>query len=169
MELYHTLRVCLEPDSYEWYPAPNGVNDQTSALRGMKYAVKDLNGAIKKIQHMWNLPRKKIALAGYSAGGVMALQMCSRSYHPFAGIASVSGAILDPASLKPAKHDTPILIRHNIDDDCFKWEERYLPMKEALQEKNYNVSLVEGQEGGHGLSRYDAELAGNFLAPLLGY
>jgi phospholipase/carboxylesterase len=169
MDLPNTLVICLEPSNLRWYPQPNGPNDQREAVAGMERATDFLNKRLSKIQRAFRLRRQQIALVGYSAGSVMALNMCVNSNQPFAAVASMAGAILEPEHMPVANNQTPILLRHAIDDDCFKWDERYIPMKQSLLRGGYNVYVSEKNYGGHGISTEDAGTFGRFLAPFLGY
>lgn len=169
MQLPNTLSVCIEPHGLEWYPQPNGANDQADAVDGLQAAVKVLNSRISKIQRAFRLRRRQIALVGFSAGSVMAIQMAAHSEQPFAAIASLAGAILQPEKMPKAPNQTPILLRHAIDDDCFTWDERYLPMKNSLLEKGYNLYVSEKQSGGHGVGIEDARTIGRFVGTHLGY
>lgn len=169
MELDESVISVLEPNELAWYPQPNGADDQKDSITGMKYNLLELEHYICKIQRTFRLKRSKIAIVGYSAGAVMALQLASRSKHPFAAVVSMAGAILDPTELPEAPSQTPILIRHAVDDDCFSWDERYLPMKQALHDKNYNLFYSEKANGGHGIQREDAVVIGKFLTKNLNY
>jgi phospholipase/carboxylesterase len=171
---YHTglldsLQVILEPHRFQWYPAPNGAQNQDEAVAGLKDAVLEINKRISKVQRAFHLRRNQIAIIGFSAGSVMALQVMAASQQPLAAIASFAGAILQPEEMPEAPHQTPILLRHAIDDDCFSWDERYLPMRDALKKKNYNLYTSEKFYGGHGISVEDARVIGKFVAPYLGY
>ncbi len=106
---------------------------------------------------------------GYSAGGVMALRMAEMASRDFAAVACIAGAVLAPGSLAPARIGTPILLRHNVDDDVFGWDERFVPSRDALVDRGYNVSVQEAEVGGHGASLADAHLVGRFIATHLGY
>src|SRR5687767_5083735 len=75
MELENTLTVCLEPEHLEWYPQPNGADDQEAAVEGIDLAVKEINNRISKVQRTFRFRRQQIALVGFSAGSVMALQV----------------------------------------------------------------------------------------------
>lgn len=169
MQLPNTLSICIEPHNLEWYPQPNGPDNQIDAVEGLKFAIKELNARISKIQRSFRLRRRQIAIVGFSAGSVMAIQMAADSEQPFAAVASLAGAILEPDAMPAAPNQTPILLRHAIDDDCFKWEERYLPMKKSLQDNGYNLYVSEKQNGGHGVSIEDARVIGRFVGMHLGY
>lgn len=169
MDLPNTLKISLQPIYLRWYPQPNGVEDQENAVSGMKEATAILSRKIRQVQRAFRLRRNQIALVGYSAGAVMALQMVACSEQPFAAVVSLAGAILEPEEYPIAKNQTPILLRHAVDDDCFSWEERYLPMRRTLLDNGYNLYTNEKQYGGHGLTVNDAEASGRFVGAHLGY
>jgi predicted esterase len=167
--LWRSLKVILEPRNLEWYPQPNGPEDQAGALWGQNKARQCLEDEVKRIERGWGITKKDICIVGFSAGSVMAIQMLAYSDQPYAGILSLAGAILKPADLPKGKFDTPVMLQHNMDDDCFKWEERYLPMKKALIEKGYNVQTKEGFDGGHNLTGEEVDLTRSFVAKRFGY
>lgn len=167
--LSDSMIVVLEPDMLRWYPQPNGPADQVDAVAGLAEAVRVVNQKIGTIQRAFHLKRRQIVVAGYSAGAVLALQLLAASHQPFAAVVSFGGAILEPDKMPKAPTQTPVLLRHAIDDDCFKWDERYLPMKQALIENDYNLFVSEKPDGGHGIYRQDATAIGRFCAPHLGY
>jgi len=107
-------------------------------------------------------------LVGFSAGAVMSIWLGAHSNKPFAGVISLAGAILEPTQLPKAKHKTPFLIQHNRDDDCFKWGERYLPMKRALLRQGYNVNFKEGH-GGHTLTFDEVSMTRRFCRNIFQY
>jgi predicted esterase len=164
-----TTIVVLEPNKLEWYPPPNGVHDQAQAVKGIDAAVKAINGTISRIQRGFRFKRSQIALVGVSAGSVMAIQVAAASDKPFAAVCAMAGAILEPDKLPKAKNQTPILLRHAYNDNCFTWEERYLPMKKALTDKGYNIFVSEKAEGAHNVSAHDAYVLGQFARRRLGY
>lgn len=156
-ELKNTLIVCLTPEYLSWYPSPNGPKNQFNAIEGMKKSVIEVDQIIKNIQNDYSLNRKEIAIIGFSAGGVMALQINAHSNELFGAIVCHNGAILEPKEL-PTGNKTPILVIHSKDDGVFSWNERYLPMKEALIEKNYNVEFIENESNGHFISNIEDSL-----------
>lgn len=154
-ELNETVLIAIEP-AIEWYPIPRGMDNQNEAIEGLKFAIPNLEKVISKCEKEFNIPRNKVALAGFSAGAVMAIQIAANSEQSFAAVISHAGAILDPTSLPAAKNDTPFLLLHAKDDDCFSWDERYLPMKKALIEKGYEIDTFEKENGGHYMSSDEA-------------
>ncbi len=169
MELTDSMSVILEPQNLRWYPQPNGPADQKDAVDGLADAVYAVNLRINMIQRAFRIKRSRIAVVGYSAGSVVALQMLAAADKPYAAVVSFAGAILEPGNMPKAKTQTPVLLRHAIDDDCFEWQERYVPMKESLLTKDYNLFVSESMDGGHNMRRVDATLIGSFLKTKLGY
>ena len=170
-ELNNTALVGMEPE-VEWYPIPNGVGDQANAVHGMKKARKALLRNIGLVQRHLGYNSRQIALVGFSAGAVMALQCAFRSDEELAGVVAHSGAILQPRKTPPARFlNTPFLLMHNENDTCFSWHERYLPMKKALLKRGYSVSTIEATNPAitHGLTSQDVVQAAIFLSGRLGY
>lgn len=153
--LRNAILVAVQPLK-EWYPCPNGINDQTEAIDGLKFAIPNLNKLIFNLQNQFNIPDKDTVLVGFSAGAVMALQILAYTDKNYAGCVSHAGAILDPENLPQAQNNTPILLIHTEDDDCFEWEERYLPMKKALLKQGFNVTTKELSYGGHQMDIEDS-------------
>jgi len=151
--LPNTLIVAMRSIFWRWYPQPISAVDQAGAVKGLPMAREIIERHIRGVEAIWNIPRKKTALVGYSAGAVMALQLMAYAEEPFAACVSLCGAILEPKSLPRCKYDkddqTAVLLVHNQDDYCFDWDERYIPMKKALRAKGYRPHLLESEFGGH--------------------
>jgi predicted esterase len=137
MELPDTMIVGLQSKYHAWYPAPNGINDQTNAVDGMKYVLTEINDTIARIKKTWKLRDGQICLLGHSAGAVMAIQ--SALSFNFKSVVSLAGAILVPEDMPECTIKTKFFIQNNTDDDCFEWHERFLPMQNALELKKYNT------------------------------
>jgi predicted esterase len=100
---------------------------------------------------------------------VMAVDLATRASKRYGGAVCLSGAILEPKLVPPAKSETtPIMLIHKVDDDCFSWEERYLPMKNILQQQGYATTCIERPYGGHHISLSDLVTTSEWIAPLLG-
>lgn len=164
MGIQDALLVTAQTHQVAWYPAPNGANDQEYALLGIDNAVQNANKIIRSMNDAYEIPFEKIIVMGFSAGAVVAIQTVSRSEVALGGAIAYAGAILDPDSLPECRFPKmPILLRHNEDDDCFEWEERYLPMKKALRDKGYKLSVSESLFGGHRPALKDFLLFGNWI------
>lgn len=167
--LNRSVLAVIQPKNLEWYPAPNGPKDQKNAIDGLNHNVRFLNSRIKSIRSIYGGDCNNVGLIGYSAGAVMSLKVIEGSEMNFAGCVCLSGVVLDPLNLRPAMNNTPILLKHNFDDECFGWEDRYIPSRDALIAKGYNITVEEKQDGGHGVKLEDIHMAGRFLRSRFGY
>lgn len=157
--------IAIEPN-VEWYPAPNGAGDQDNSLFGLKSSVPKLDNFISEIENKFEIDRSEIVLSGFSAGAVMAIQIAAYAKQPFKAVISHNGAILEPKDLPKSIYSTKHLVFHNEDDDCFSWEERYIPMKNILIENGYNLETAENEFGGHILNSDDVNYAGIWIKKL---
>ncbi len=155
-----TQLAAIEPKE-EWYPAPRGSKNQTDAVEGLKSTVPKLNKFISD-----NFESKNVVLLGFSAGAVIAIQLAAQT-NLYSGVVVHNGAILEPENLSPCQ--TPFLLLHSKDDDCFSWHERYLPMKKAFLEKGFKVNFIENELGGHSISAKDRAQASNWIASIFNH
>lgn len=164
-----TAIVLITPINREWYPMPNGVLDQKEAVSGLIPAKKVIDNVVKRINSELKIPNHKIAIAGFSAGGVMANYVCSNSNNEYAACICHSGAILEPEKVPKCKFKKmPFVLTHSYDDDAFDWEERYIPMKNSLIKNEYNLQCLESRFGHH---VYDEEIdfSASVICKRLGY
>jgi len=149
-EFNNTVFVGPTPHGFAWYPLPTSATDQDRALAGLPRARDAINAVVDAVQRRFSIPKSKIVLAGFSAGGVMAIETAAHSNEPFAAVVCHSGAILEPKNLPECKHPKmPVILTHCKDDDCFEWFERYVPMKEALFLNGYDTYALESRKGNH--------------------
>lgn len=161
--LQHSLFLGIDPED-EWYPMPNGPDDQGQAVAGLESSVLRLKNFIEILQFTYKFSPEQTALVGFSAGAVMALQLALNFGENYAAVICHSGAILQPQNVRPNKKDTTFFLLHSQDDDCFFWDERYVPMKNALSQNGYNTLTVERRTGGHHVFSDDI----SFVAKSLG-
>lgn len=170
LQLPNTLVVAMRPHGYAWYPMPINSFDQDDAVRGLPLAVKAVDKRIKSIRSSWRLKNKDICLLGFSAGSVVSIQLAALTSDPFAGVVSLAGAVLEPHRLpKSDGRETAFMLQHNEDDSCFDWFERYLPMRDGLINKGYNVWTLEKPWGNHQVMARDIVSISNHIGPLFGY
>lgn len=163
-KLKDTVFVGPTPDGYAWYPMPIDSTNQQNAVLGLPKAVKALESVQQAVEKRFGIGKSKTALVGFSAGGVVAIQTAAYSEKSYSSVVCHSGAILEPDDLPVCSHyNCPVLLTHTKDDYCFDWFERYLPMKTALIKKGYPAYVLEKNEGGHQVSKYDMEQAIIFL------
>lgn len=171
-ELYNTTFVGITPWSghqVEWYPQPYSATDQGEAVAGLKVACHFIEKIISSIKDRFKIPRNKIGLIGFSAGAVMSLYVSTHSKQDLAGVVVHSGAALEPNKIPQRKNNTDILLTHGKQDYCFDWYERYVPMKNTLLERGYNIFAVEDPDEVHRVSYMNIVNSANFLGPRLGY
>jgi len=165
-----TVIVGITPKNFQWYPQPFNPLDQNEAVAGLNRARIIIEAMLDRIEDEFNIPRLKTALVGFSAGGVMANYVATHSEFELAGVVCHAGAILEPNEIPQCKFaDMPIVLTHCMDDQVFDWNERYRPMKNGLQNKNYNVSFLENQWGNHSLKMSDVQYGATELSDRLGY
>lgn len=92
----------------------------------------------------------KVTLAGFSQGGVIALQLGLRCETPFAGIMALSTYVHDHENLAGevsfASIDVPIFMAHGVADPMIPIA-RAVTSREALTSLNYQVEWHEYQMG----------------------
>jgi predicted esterase len=166
MNLSDTVGVVVEPRRLAWYPPPNGPEDQKMAVWGLSQAVPVVLTLLDQIRNHFNIPAKKMVVGGFSAGAVVANQLVAHGSVQYAACVSMGGAILEPERLPHATHQTPFILQHNLQDSCFSWHERYMPMRDGLKKRGFVTIPIEEHLGGHDLYRRDAVSIGKELARL---
>ena len=139
----------------EWYPIPNGSNDQEEAVLGLCNNLEKIRSYIAEKISEYEIPEQNVILIGFSAGAVVALSIVTYLQAPYGMAISHSGAILDLERIKNCSVPTKIKLIHRWDDLCFSWDERYVPMKTTLENKNYNLEFQESGFGNHMVYKND--------------
>lgn len=153
--------VSIEPE--EWYPIPNGPLDQCASVNGIKTNLYSLHKMVKRISNSFGIEKENVSLIGFSAGAVMALELTAHNKKPFHSVVSHAGAILRTDTFPICKNNTPILLMHNKNDNCFYWDERFIPMCECLKNKNYRFKVSVKNTGLHNISSEDIRIATDFM------
>lgn len=160
--------IAIEPIT-EWYPMPNGIDNQINAIIGLQELLPKLDDLMFNISKKYNIDKSKIILSGYSAGAVVAVKIATSSTDSYGAVVSHNGAILDTYNVSNSKNNTPFLLLHNKNDNCFTWEERYLPMKNTLLEKEYNLNVLEYDDGYHDILKEDVENVGLWIKTIFNH
>ena len=163
IDIQKLVFYCLEPE-VEWYPMPNGIDNQSEAIEGLHDNLPIIRNSIKELIAAENIPISNTILIGFSAGGVVALGLACNFDDEYNLVISHSGAILEPGALKPCAVKTKFFLFHREDDYCFDWHERYLPMKNALISQGYNVLFTERGFGNHTIYKNDVEEIQHFIS-----
>lgn len=152
---------CVYPD-VEWYPMPNGVTKQNNSVKGLEKTTAGIMKLISDISKSDGFQEKNAVLAGHSAGAVVA---CSVWLNGKYGTLVVhNGCVLDVKNIPVADRPSKCLLFHNRDDNCFAWEERYLPTRNTLISNGYDVTCIEKSTGGHAITATDVSIAAIMIA-----
>lgn len=158
----NTILIGFTPNGRAWYPMPRNAQDQDAAVDGLPAAVFSIQEELEEIQQEYGIPDENLAIVGFSAGSVMALQYLFESQKNLAAVFAHSGAIFQPKAVPIARTKTPVVLFHNTNDDCFDWEERFVPMQISLIEQGYTTfELID--DGGHAMYLEDLEHMELFL------
>jgi predicted esterase len=141
----------------EWYPIPNGANDQDEAVVGLSENLPKIREYIQDAIKENDIPIQNTILIGFSAGAVVAIELAIYFQESYGLVVAHSGAILCPENVKKSTISTSFIVLHNHDDACFSWGERYLPMHNTLIENGYDVIFVERSFGNHMIFKNDIE------------
>lgn len=155
--------MAVNPEK-EWYPKPNGVTNQSEAVSGICRSVRNINEIVNRLSSKEGIDPLKIALSGYSAGGVIALEVSISNR--FMAAVCHSGCVLDTSRIKRSQHGTPCLMIHARDDGTFGYGERFMPTKNTLLREGHMVTTIEKQDGGHSITAVDVDYAASFLCSL---
>lgn len=167
--LDNTMIVLVTPKNKEWYPMPYSALDQEDAILGLESAKEVVNCVLNRINIEFGIPKLKIAVVGFSAGGVMANYVGINSDEEYAGFVSHSGAILEPSNVRKCRFKSmPFVLTHSKNDNVFSWDERYLPMKNSFIDNNYNLKNLESLNR-HSISDKEIEFAALSICDRLGY
>lgn len=163
LRLPNTAVVSVETTNYTWYPRPVNSKNQAAAVAGLPEAVEIVRDMVTRVAPAVGAKVEESAVAGFSAGGVVALKAMESI--PFLTAVIMSGAALDPKAVRgPANKRGRYLFLHNRRDDVFDWEERYLPMKKAVTAAKIDAVFSERtQFGGHNIYKDDLVTVGGFL------
>jgi phospholipase/carboxylesterase len=121
--------------------------------------------ALAEAEGARNVPPSRIVLAGFSQGGVIALQLGLRYRAPLAGIMALSTYVhaherlVDEISLENA--ETPIFMAHGVQDPMIPIT-RAITSREALRALNYTVEWHEYPMG-HGVCQDEIRDIGAWL------
>jgi phospholipase/carboxylesterase len=122
-----------------WYEIP------PHPLQGLLQSRKLLFDLIERLERE-QIPSKRIALAGFSQGAVMSLDVGVRYPRRIAGIVAMSGFLARPETLavekSPAAAGLPILLTHGKNDDVLPVEGAR-EAQAALRTEGFSVRLRE--------------------------
>lgn len=124
-----------------WYEIPY---DTATFSKSMEESRVDIEKHIKEL----NIDNKDLIISGFSAGGVMAIQLVAQ-LRGYKGAIVHSGALPNKYELPFAKGQVPVVLTHSKDDDAFTWKQRFVPMQETLFRNGYDVRPMTREDAGH--------------------
>jgi phospholipase/carboxylesterase len=139
---------------FGWFPLVPGQPPDVDAFMA---AAEALRRFIDSALERYPIDRERVALAGFSQGGIMAYELALRETSRFSGVAALSSWFPEPlAEMLPAapEHEGfPVLVVHGTQDHAIPVE-RAREAREAL--RSYGVALMYREfEMGHEI-RQDA-------------
>lgn len=146
------LIVTIDPEDH-WYPSPNGPNNQTAAVEGVEKRAVELAEFISNKSCELGYTTSETALAGFSAGAVMGLEV-SFLIKNLLFVISCSGAILDVYQVRDLKNiSSKYFLIHGMDDTVFSWKERFLPTQKFLTDSQLQVTCLTSNLISHEIHR----------------
>ncbi|MGO9391861.1 alpha/beta hydrolase [Rhodoblastus sp.] len=154
------------PFGFQWFSL-DGITAQNRLQRVVeaRAAFDALLSRIVEAHGLAANPRR-VALVGFSQGAIMALDALATGRWPVAGVVAFSGRFSSPPPYAPSLQ-TPALLVHGDADDVIPWSESR-DAEEALKKLGVSTRLRVLAGVDHCVTPEGADLAANFLAPLLG-
>ncbi|XDZ65127.1 alpha/beta hydrolase [Alphaproteobacteria bacterium LSUCC0684] len=140
--------------------------DQAGLDNGPDEAQGHIRDLIDELCRDHGVGLERVALIGFSQGGMMALHTGMRLSSPIAGIVSFSGALLAPDRLEREKTAAPpVLLVHGREDQVVPYQA--LTIAEAvLKQAEIKVTSVTRDGLGHGIDGEGLEAAMSFLGEI---
>jgi phospholipase/carboxylesterase len=137
------------PMGKQWFDL--GV-DATLIDEGPSRAFPGLQKLLDALMEQFGMAAGRVALAGFSQGGMMALYGGVRTAEPFGAIISIAGALLAPAQMAQAMTvKPPVLLIHGKDDQVVPFQA--MDMAKAILDANKVSVETHACDGvGHGIS-----------------
>lgn len=151
----------MAPMGRQWFSLQD--RDAEVLIQGADTAAPILDAFIDAEMARHGLDAGKVALLGFSQGGMMALHTGLQREQPLAAICSFSGALLGSEYLpERIRSRPPVLLVHGDSDDVVP--SRALPAAEAALAANRVPVTAETRPGlGHGIDERGIQLAMEFL------
>ncbi len=153
------------PFGFQWFSLdgatpgnrPQRVAEARAAFDAVINGIVELHGLGANLRH--------VALVGFPHGAIMALDALATGRWPVAGVVAFSGRVDSAPPYAPSRQ-TPALLVHGDADDVISWKESSFA-EEALTGLGVSTRLHVLAGVDHCITPEGADLAANFLAPLL--
>ena len=124
-----------------WYDIVSMEMDNHADLAGIEDSVAAVNALIEKEIRL-GIPAPRIVLAGFSQGGVIALEAAARYPQPLAGVLALSTYVATGQNYPAAAHPFPIFMAHGTFDNVVPYA-LGLNSRRILENKGYRITWRE--------------------------
>ena len=147
---------------YQWFALPG--LDPVALGKGAASAAPAIEAFIDRKLAQYGLTDRDLAIAGFSQGAMMALQVGLRRPRPVAAIVGYSGALLGIADLpQDGSVESPILLVHGSADPVVPVAALGLA-KDTLLKTGFDVTTHVAQGVGHTIDAKGLELGEKFVS-----
>ena len=144
--LKDTLFVCpdapevcgVNPSGFQWFDLMGQTEDEI--LSKSLFAEKKLNNLIDEVGEMNKIEKNKIALTGFSQGGMISIQTALKRKDGIKCLISYSGKVLNPEHLKKNINSRPDIYLMHGDIDQVVPINSFLEAKHFFKDNNYKIS-----------------------------
>lgn len=148
--------------AYQWFPLTE--LDPDALLAGTQAAAPVLNDFIGQEAVRLGLAPHRVALAGFSQGAMMALEVGLRGPAALAAVVGLSGVVAGPSTLgQGVTHRPPVMLSHGTADEVIPFAALHVT-REALAAANVPVEWHVQAGLGHGIDETTIALTASFLA-----
>lgn len=137
-------------------------------LAGARMAASMIDAYIDALAAKHDVPARRIALVGFSQGGMMSLHVAPRRNEPLAGIISYSGALIAPERLaEETRSRPPVLLVHGDADPVVPFAS-LARAATALKEAGFTVATEQRPGLPHSIDQVGMARGARFLVERLG-
>ncbi|HHB83127.1 MAG TPA: phospholipase [Devosia sp.] len=159
-------RCQLNPAGYQWFPLE--LDKEMSRLKGADTARPVIENFLTSLWAQTGLGPKETFLAGFSQGGMMALNVGLRLEEDLLGILSFSGGLIgEDNGMEGITAKPPICLVHGTADDVVPVSLSQNSLI-TLKEKGYKVAMHLDKGGGHAISAEGLGFALAFMREVAG-
>jgi phospholipase/carboxylesterase len=153
----------------QWFPIPwlDGSSEALAAA-GLAAASVDLNGYLDQQLAAYSLSADRLCLVGFSQGAMMAMHVAPRRATAMAGVAAISGRLLEAERLGEVTSRPPILLIHGDQDEVVPFGNMAYA-GQMLTEAGFETYGHVMKGTGHGIAQDGLQATLAFLADRLGY
>ena len=146
-----------------WFPLRLlSFEEIVSGLRQVEDSVKE---ALEEIRAHYAVSAQRIALFGFSQGGMVALQAACNAEHAWLATVGVATRLVLSPDLQDCapSRSTPLMMVHGEEDEIVPFQQG-LKTASLLREKGYNLTWLARPKMGHAIDETTLQSACDFLA-----